>query len=368
MATIKIAEVIRCLEALAPKAYQEDYDNSGLITGNADAPISNILLSLDCVEGVVEEAIRKNCNLIIAHHPIVFRGLKRLTEGNYVERAVIKAIKNDVAIYAIHTNLDNVNTGVNKKICDKLGLVNCSILQPKKDVLAKLVTFVPHSHVDQVLEALHAAGAGNIGNYKNCSFSVEGTGRFMPNDVANPFSGQANKLEQARELRIEVIFPRHLETKMIQSLKKAHPYEEVAYYLHFIENENQEVGAGMIGELPEAIESKDFLIYLKDSMGLKVIRHTALLAKPIKKVAVCGGAGSFLTHAAMRNGAHAFVSADFKYHEFFEADNKLLIADIGHYESEIFTTELLAAYLKENFSTFAVNFSELVTNPISYLT
>ena len=368
MSKTKLSALISTLETLAPRAYQEDYDNSGLIVGDPDWDVQGVLVSLDCLESVIDEALSKSCNVIVSHHPIVFKGLKRISGRHYVERAVLKAIKNDIALYAIHTNLDNVYTGVNAKICEKIGLINPKVLQPKKDTLAKLTVFCPKEATEQVLKALHEAGAGNLGNYKHCSFSVEGTGAFMPNDLAKPHVGQKNLLEKVVENRIEVIFPRYLEEKIVTALRKAHPYEEVAYYLHYIANANQELGSGMIAELAEPLSGVAFLELLKHKMGLKCIRHTQILDKSIKKVAVCGGAGSFLLPAALKAGVDAFVSADFKYHEFFEADGKLLIADIGHYESEIFTTELLSAYLKENFSTFAVNFSEQVTNPVSYLT
>ncbi|MEL7004460.1 MAG: Nif3-like dinuclear metal center hexameric protein [Bacteroidota bacterium] len=363
----KIRDIIRHLEKLAPSSYQESYDNSGLIVGDPNKDVTNLLVTLDSTEEVVDEAIEKNCNLIIAHHPIVFGGLKSLTGRNYVERTIIKAIKNDIAIYAIHTNLDNVHLGVNKKISDKIGLENCEILQPKKGVLSKLVSYVPVESVKQVLSALHAAGAGNIGNYSDCSFRSEGTGTFKPGDNTDPHIGQQDKLEEVLENRIELIFPSHLEGKVLNSLKESHPYEEVAYYITQISNYNQEVGSGMIGELPEAMEPFAFLKSLKNSMSLNCIRHTKLIDKPVKKVAVCGGSGSFLLSAAKRKEADIYITADFKYHEFFDAENDLVIADIGHYESEVFTKELICDTLSEKFTTFALNLSEIVTNPISYL-
>lgn len=367
MGVLRIRDITAFLESLAPLAYQESYDNSGLITGNPETEITGILVSLDCTEAIVEEAITSKANLIVAHHPIVFKGLKRLNGSNYVERTVIKAIKNDIAIYAIHTNLDNVHTGVNKRICEKIGLVNTRVLLPKSDVLMKLVTFVPREHTQDVLTALHDAGAGQIGNYRNCSFNVEGKGTFTPAEGANPAIGQANVQEWVDETRIEVIFPGHLKNRVLASLKEAHPYEEVAYYLSQLANANQEVGAGMIGELPEPLEPSEFLERLKISMDLKVIRHTKLLDQPISKVAVCGGSGSFLLPQAKRAGAQAFVSADFKYHEFFDAEDQLVIADIGHYESEVYTKDLLREVLIKKFPNFAINFSRTVTNPISYL-
>jgi dinuclear metal center YbgI/SA1388 family protein len=364
---MKVKDVTGYLETLAPRAYQESYDNAGLLTGEPGMEVTGILLTLDCIEEVVEEAITKNCNLIIAHHPILFKGLKKLTGSNYIERTILKAVRNNIAIYAIHTNLDNVHTGVNRKIAEKIGLKNLKVLVPKTDTLSKLVTFIPHESVDKVMTSIHDAGAGQIGNYKNCSFRQEGTGTFMPNELANPTQGKANQQEFVNETRVEVIFPTHLEANIIGALKKSHPYEEVAYYISPLSNENQEVGSGIVGELETPLEPLDFLMCLKNNMNLSVIRHTNLLDKKVKKVAICGGSGSFLLHHAIRSGADFFVTADFKYHEFFDADGKITIADIGHYESEIFTKELLGELLKEKFPTFALNFSITDTNPIRYL-
>ncbi len=367
MAFTSIRQVTSYLETIAPRSLQESYDNSGLLTGDPDRDLTGILVTLDCTEPVVDEAINNNCNLIVAHHPIIFKGLKKITGANYVERTVIKAIQNNIAIYAIHTNLDNVAAGVNKKICEKLKLQNCRILAPKHGTLTKLVTFIPKESTAQVLAALHEAGAGQIGEYKNCSFSVEGTGTFQPTDNANPYVGRPRQQEYVREDRVEVIFPEHLTGPVLDALRQSHPYEEVAYYLTSLSNENQEVGSGMIGELPEAVEPKEFLRRLKIDMALGVVRHTRILDVPVKKVAVCGGSGSFLLPQAIRAGAQVYVSADFKYHEFFDAEDKIIIADIGHYESEVFTKELLHEVLTKKFPTFAINFSRTVTNPISYL-
>jgi dinuclear metal center YbgI/SA1388 family protein len=367
MAGLKVREVTDFLETIAPKAYQEAYDNSGLLTGSFSDDVSGILVTLDCTEPVVQEAIDKKCNLIVAHHPIIFRGLKKITGSNYVERTVLKAIKNDISIYAIHTNLDNVHVGVNRKIGEKIGLKNLRILAPKTDALSKLVTFIPKANTDQVLKGLHSAGAGQIGNYDHCSFTVQGTGTFQPNEHANPHLGEKLKQEYVQEDRVEVIFPSYLEKSIISALKKSHPYEEVAYYLSPLRNENQEVGSGMVGEFESPQEPMQFLERLKKSMKLGVIRHTRLLEKPVKTVAVCGGSGSFLLPQAIQSDAEAYISADFKYHEFFDAEDRIIIADIGHYESEVYTKELLQEVLTKKFPTFAINFSSTVTNPISYL-
>ena len=284
-----------------------------------------------------------------------------------MERTVIKAIKNDIAIYVAHTNLDNVATGVNHKICEILGLQGPQILAPKRGTLKKLVVFVPVENTQEVLEALYSAGAGEIGNYENCSFRVTGTGTFTPNDEATPHIGKKLQPEEVTENRIEIIFPAHREPAMMTSLLRAHPYEEVAHYLHRLDNEDPSVGSGMIGTLPQAMPTEEFLKYLKEKMQLNCVRHTALVKEHVARIAVCGGSGSFLLHQAMRHRADVFVTADIKYHEFFDADQKLVIADIGHYESEQFTKDLIFGLLKDKFSSFAVNFSEIPTNPIQYL-
>ncbi|HAS59107.1 MULTISPECIES: Nif3-like dinuclear metal center hexameric protein [unclassified Algoriphagus] len=362
----KIGEVISFLEKLAPPAYQESYDNATLITGNRNWDLTGIICSLDCAEEVIQEAISAGANMVVAHHPIVFKGLKSLTGKNYVERTIIKAIKHDIAIYAIHTNLDHVAHGVNKRISDKLGLLNTKILQPKKQLLNKLVFFVPEEHKNKVLDAVYEAGAGQIGEYKDCSFQVKGMGTFTPSEDANPFLGQRGAPQYEAEIRAEVILPAFLSNKIISAMKKAHPYEEVAYYLSALENENQEVGAGMFGELENPMTAEEFLDYLKEKMKLKIVKHTALVKEKIKKVAVCGGAGIFLLGDAKRKGADVFITADVKYHEFFDADGSLILCDIGHYESEIFTKELLGELLSQNFPNIALYLTKVVTNPTSY--
>ncbi len=367
MERLKIRDIITFLETIAPQGNQESYDNCGLLTGNEDWTVTGILTTLDCTENVIDEAIDRKCNLIISHHPIIFKGLKKITGQNYVERTVIKSIKNDVAIYAIHTNLDNVYKGVNGKIAEKLRLINTRILSPKRNTLSKLVTFAPVESAHNILTALHHAGAGTIGKYKNCSFSSVGIGSFLPTGNANPAIGIIDKIEKVEEQRIEVLFPTLLENKILSCLKSAHPYEEVAYYISNLENENQEVGAGMVGELETSEEPLAFLSRLKSVLNTPSIRHTSILNKTIKKIALCGGSGSFLLQDAIRSRADLYISSDFKYHEFFDADNKIVIADIGHYESEQFTKELLKDVLTEKFPTFAINFSITPTNPISYL-
>lgn len=364
---VRISDITEYLEQTAPLSLQEEYDNAGLLTGNKNQELKGILISLDTTEDVINEAIRLGYNLIISHHPIIFRGLKKITGSNYVERVIIKAIKNDIALYAIHTNLDNIKNGVNKKIADKLGLSNVRILNPKASGLFKLVTFVPKDNVLDVLNAMHDAGAGVIGDYDHCSFRTQGTGRFKPNENANPHIGERNEIEEVEEERIELIYPEHTGPKVLASLRASHPYEEVAYYIHKLENKAEYFGSGLIGHLETPLNMEKFLLILKKKFNLEQVKYTPIQARMIKKIAVCGGSGSFLIKAAKNAGADAFISADIKYHEYFDAEGKILIADIGHYESEVFTKELIFELLKKKFSNIALQLSEVNTNPINYI-
>lgn len=363
----KINDIIKYLEQIAPPLLQEDYDNTGLLTGSKNQEISGVLISLDTTEAVVDEAVSLGFNFIISHHPIIFRGLKKITGSNYVEKTIIKAIKKDIALYAIHTNLDNVINGVNNKIADKLGLVNVRILKSKTSGLCKLVSFVPKANVLEVLDSVHAAGAGVIGNYDHCSFRTAGTGRFKPNQKANPYTGEKNIMEEVDEERIELIYPLHLQQNVIQALKTAHPYEEVAYYIQKLENKAEHIGSGMIGQLENDLSIKEFLLTVKKTFNLEHIKYTPIQKDKIKKVAVCGGSGSFLIKEAKKAGADAFITADIKYHEYFDAEGEILVADIGHYESEVFTKELILELLKKKFSNIALQLSEVNTNPIRYI-
>lgn len=364
---MKLRELTSFLESIAPPAYQEDYDNSGLIVGYQDMEIKGALISLDCTESIIDEAIEHGLNLIISHHPIVFKGLKKFNGKNYVERVVIKAIKHDIAIFAIHTNLDHVSEGVNRKICDKLGVQNCRILSPKSGILRKVVTFSPLESAEMVRKAMFAAGAGHIGNYSECSFNADGIGTFNAMEGTDPFVGEIGKQHLEQEVRIEMIYPAYLEKKILAALHEVHPYEEVAYDLYTLNNLFSEVGSGMIGSLESDRDELDFLNFIKEKLGAKVIRHTALRSKKIRRVAVCGGSGSFLLQNAISAGADIFITADFKYHEFFDAEGKLIIADVGHFESEQFTQELLLELITENFPNFALRLTIQNTNPVNYL-
>lgn len=364
---MQLSEIIKAIEAFAPPSYQENYDNAGLITGNPQQKITGVLICLDSIEEVIDEAIRENCNLVVAHHPIIFSGLKKINGKNYVERTIIKAIKNDIAIYAAHTNLDNVQQGVNAKIAEKLGLKNCSVLNPKSGLLKKLVTFCPSDKAAEVRDALFKAGAGKIGNYDECSYNLEGLGTFRAGKGTNPFVGEQNIQHQEPETRIETIFPAQLQSSILNALVASHPYEEVAYDIYPLENEYKQVGSGLIGELEKPQDGLAFLKGLKTSLNTNCVRYTTLTDKQIKRVAVCGGAGSFLLKNAISAGADAFVTADLKYHQFFDAEGRILLADVGHFESEQFTGEIFYDLLMEKFPTFAVRLSKTNTNPVNYL-
>ena len=355
------------LESIAPLPLQEKYDNAGLIVGNADELIEKILVCLDVTEKIIEEAIDSRCSMIISHHPIVFSPLKKFTGKTFVERIVQKAIKNDLALYAIHTNLDNVYyNGVNQEICNRLGIKNTRILVPKRDMLMKLTSFVPLDRTQKVLNALYDAGAGQIGAYKNCSFRTVGTGTFMPTGDTQPFIGEKNTQEEVQEERIEVIFSAHNEKKILSALKNAHPYEEVAYYLHTLANVNQDIGSGMIGDI-EPTDALTFLKHIKTIMHVGCLKYTHLITKKIIKVAVCGGAGRFLLNDAIAAGADIFITSDFKYHDFFEADRKIIVADIGHFESEQFTIQLLQQLLQKKFKDLFILATDFSTNPVNFL-
>lgn len=370
---MKVNDIITILQELSPLAYAEDFDNTGLLVGDPDMQVSGILVTLDTLESVVDEAIERKCNMIVSFHPIIFSGLKSITGKNYVERVVQKAIKNDIAIFSNHTALDNSWNGVNDMICQTLNLKNKKILFPKSGVIKKLTTFVPVEAAEKVRNAIFQTGAGGIGNYDHCSFNIPGEGSFRGNEDSNPTLGKRGELHFEKEMQLGVTFPRHLEKRVLSALFKAHPYEEVAYEITTLDNAHQHIGMGMVGSLDEPMEPQDFLQYLREKMNAKGIRHSSFLKKTIQKVAVLGGSGSFAIGAAKAAGADAFVSADFKYHDFFQAEDSIFLVDIGHYESEQFTKELIHSFLTKKMSNFApvlaedkILISAINTNPISY--
>ena len=361
-----IQEVSELLEQWAPLAQAEDFDNVGLLVGNSSVQVNNILVAHDALEEVVDEAIAKKCNLIICFHPIIFSGLKRLNGNSYVERAVIKALKNDVAIYAIHTALDTMPHGVSYAMAKALQLTDTKILLPKKDNLYKLTTYVPHASAKALKKSLYAVGAGAIGNYDECSFSIEGKGTFRAGENANPFIGEKEKQHTEEETQIHLTFEKHHKRAILKALVANHPYEEVAYEITALENDNQHIGMGMIGTLETPLTENEFLTLIKSTFKTGGVRYSPLLNKEIKKVAVLGGSGAFGIKAALAQNADAYVTADLKYHDYYQAENQILLADVGHYESERFTKSLIADYLTEKIRNFAVLLSDINTNPINY--
>jgi dinuclear metal center YbgI/SA1388 family protein len=362
-----VQDVINHLHDLAPLAYAEDFDNVGLLVGDKNQSISGVLVTLDTLETVVDEAIERNCNLIVSFHPIIFRGLKKITGKTYVERVLIKAIKHNIAIFAIHTALDNALNGVNSIICDQLGLKNKKILIPQSGTIKKLQTYVPKKNAQELRQALFNSGAGKLGNYESCSFNADGEGTYLGNDDSKPVIGKKGELHTEAETAISVTFKKHLESKVLKTLFESHPYEEVAYEISTLDNVNQHIGMGMIGELLNPMDSADCLNYIKTKMNTKCIRHSKLINKTVKRIAVLGGSGSFAINAAKSANADLFITADLKYHDFFSAEKDIILADIGHYESEQYTKRFLVDYLSKKMTNFAVILSNTNTNPVNYL-
>lgn len=364
---MRINEIINYLEEIAPLSLQESYDNSGLLIGSKNHEVGKALICLDVTDEVMDEAIENNCNLIIAHHPLIFKGIKRLNGRNLVERLIIKAIKHDIAIYAIHTNLDNVMHGVNGKLAEKLGLTNTKPLLLRTNVMKKLVCFCPINHAEDVRNAILDAGAGHIGNYDRCSYNISGEGTFRGLDGAEPFVGEKGEMHFEKEIRIETIIPDYLLGKVISTMIAAHPYEEVAYDIYPLDNKNNMIGAGMVGVLADPVDAKEYLLRVKNILNCKSIRHSPILKGPISKVAICGGSGSFLINEARNSGAQLFITGDIKYHDFFDHHGAMTIVDAGHYETEQFTKELLYSILNKKFPNFALLISGIDTNPVDIL-
>lgn len=352
---------------MAPLAYAEDFDNVGLLVGDSNNEATGVLVCHDALETVIDEAIFKKCNLVVCFHPILFSGLKKITGKNYVERAIIKAIKNDIAIYAVHTALDNHQNGVNKIFCDALGLINTKVLIPKQNFIQKLVTYTIAENVEKLRNSLFEAGAGKIGNYEDCSFTSQGIGSYMGNENSNPEIGERFEFVENKEIKIEVTFEKHLQSKILKALFTNHVYEEVAYEVYDIQNTHQNIGLGMVGELKTPMNEKDFLLFVKDKMQCEGIRHSQFVGKPIQKVAVLGGSGGFAIKNVVMAGADVFLTSDLKYHKFYESENQFLIADIGHFESERYTKNYIVDYLTKKMPNFAIILSEINTNPVKYL-
>lgn len=361
---MKVKDIISALEEFAHPQLQEDYDNTGLNVGNPNAEITGILLCIDITEEVIDEAIETNCNMIVSHHPLIFGKLKKITGNNYAEKCIIKAIKKDISIYCGHTSFDAVDKGVSYKICEKLGLQNLKILSPKKDFLKKISVYVPEKHTETVRLAMFEAGAGTIGEYNYCSFNVSGTGSFQAGEDTNPYVGKKGEIHYEPEIKTEMIFPAFLQTKIITAMLSAHPYEEVAYDIYSLDNSWEKAGLGMTGETTKPINEKDLLKILKENFNVENIRHSKLLNTKIDKIAVCGGSGASFINNAINSGAQVYISGDIKYHDYFLSENKILIIDIGHFESEQFTKEIFYDIIMKKKPTFAVRFSKINTNPI----
>ncbi len=363
---MKIYEIIESLSVLAPPALQEDYDNSGLLVGRPDIETRGCLISLDVNEDVIGEAVRNDFRLVVCHHPVIFKGLNRLTGSSTAERTIMKAIREDVAIYAAHTNLDNIADGVNGMLGRRLNLKNTRVLKMKKGLLKKLVTFCPLSHAEAVRNAVFDAGAGHIGQYDRCSFNANGQGTFRAGDRATPFVGEKGNLHFEEETRIETIYPAYREREIVSALLATHPYEEVAYDIYRLDNDAPFSGSGLIGEPEHVMNETPFLEMVKMVLQVPVVRHSPFTGRKVEKVAICGGSGSFLIQDAIRQQADVFITADLKYHQFQEADGRILLVDAGHYETEQFSCDLLAGYLKEKFPNFAVLISKMPVNPVNY--
>jgi dinuclear metal center YbgI/SA1388 family protein len=364
---MKLKDLCSYLDSAVPLSFQEGYDNSGLQIGLPESEISSAMITLDVTEEVMNEAVSENCDLIISHHPLIFNGIKSITGRTFTEKILYKAVKNDIAIYSSHTNLDIFSNGVSRKMAEKLNLKGIKVLSPLKNRLLKLVTYIPESSLEKVREALFEAGAGVTGNYDKCGFAAPGTGSFRANENSKPFIGEKGKIHFEKEVRFETVLFSHLKEKVIKALLDIHPYEEVAYDIYNLENVNIDVGLGCIGEFNEAISEDNFLELVSSVFDAKGIRYSRQAGKPVRKVALCGGSGASLLKEAIASGADAFVTADVKYHNFFDADNRILLVDTGHFESEKFSTEILYDLIIKKFPKFAVRFSETNTNPINYL-
>ena len=364
---MKIKEVLNALEMFAPLPLQDGFDNAGLQVGLTDAEVAGALLCLDVTEAVIDEAVALGYNLVISHHPLIFKGFKSITGRDYVERCVMKAIRNDIVVFSMHTNLDNAPQGVNYKMAEKIGLKNVRILEPKENCLLKLVTFVPVNHAEKVREALFSAGCGCIGGYDSCSYNVRGDGTFRAREGTRPYCGKIGELHQEAETRIETILPEYRKAQVVRALLAAHPYEEPAYDLYPLKNSWSQAGAGVVGELPEAETETDFLKRIKKLFEVGCVKHSRLNGRLIQTVALCGGAGAFLLPKAVAGHADVFMTGEVRYHDYFSYENDILIAEIGHYESEQYTKELLYSIIRDKFPALEMQITRVNTNPIKYL-
>lgn len=367
MKIMKILDVIKYLDQLIPAGYQESYDNCGLQVGDTSAEITGALISLDLTEAVVDEAVETRSNLIVTHHPFIFGGLKHIDADSPAGRIIYKLIRNGIAVYSAHTSLDKLSNGVSAQLAKRLGLCNLRILAPDSDSLKQLVVYCPKEQSQQLKDALYAAGAGNIGNYRHCSYSVNGTGTFEPLQGANPFVGTVGSETYTSEERIEMVYPKAFENKIVSALKANHPYETPAYSLIPLSNANPDVGLGIVGELPEDVEIETFIETVKQTVGIPVVRHSELCRKKVRTVALCGGAGAEFIGTAVAQNADIYLTSDIKYHDFQKATGHIVLADIGHYESEQFAKEFFYDKLSEKFRIFAIRIAKTETNFVGYM-
>ncbi|MDR3137941.1 MAG: Nif3-like dinuclear metal center hexameric protein [Tannerellaceae bacterium] len=364
---ITISRLLEVLEEFAPPALQESFDNTGIQVGETGQEARGALLCVDVTEEVIDEALAKGCNLVIAHHPLLFKPVKSLRGATYIERCVMKACKYNIVIYAAHTNLDNVRKGVNGCLAERIGLNNIHILSPKREGLVKVVTFVPSEHAQKVRDALFAIGAGYIGNYDRCSFRLEGLGSFCAQDGAHPFIGEVGMEHVEREERIETVIPAYLQGKVLQAVQAAHPYEEPATDIYPLNNAWEGAGAGIWGDLPEEENEQDFLLRIKELFNVPCIQHSTLREKAVRRVAVCGGSGAFLIKEAIACRADVLITGEARYNDYYDVESRLLLAVTGHYESEACTKDIFRTLILKKFPTFALHLSETDVNPVKYL-
>lgn len=363
---VRIKDIIKMIEFHAPSYLQEDYDNSGIIIGNIENDVSSVLICLDINEKVIDYAIEKRIDLIISHHPVIFRPLKKINGYSLTETLVLKAIRNDINIYSAHTNIDN-SAILREKIAQILEIKKYKPLVPYESLYSKLVWFTPSSETARVKSAVFAAGAGHIGNYDSCSYNVDGYGTFRALEGACPFVGEIGQVHQENEVRTEVIFPKFLKNQIIEALDESHPYEEVAYDIYSIDNKLNEFGYGLIGNLDVEINLYEYLLKIKNTLCIQIIRHNAEnIHKKIKTIAYCGGSGASFINNAINQKADLIITSDIKYHEFFDFKEMIAIADIGHYESEKMIIDIFFDILKNN-NTFAVQKIDFETNPIKLI-
>ncbi|HUN66397.1 MAG TPA: Nif3-like dinuclear metal center hexameric protein [Bacteroidota bacterium] len=341
-----LRDIDRLLEEWAPKALAWEGDNVGIQIGNPSGKIRTILLALDLTDEVVREAVRRRADLVMTHHPLLFRPPRALRTDDRTGRLALALARNNIALHALHTNLDFAPGGVSHALAKELGLDRIATLQPLTGQFQKIVVFVPLSHSDAVMEAMAGEGAGRIGNYDRCSFRTAGSGTFRPLSGARPYTGSAGVLEQVGEERIEMIVPRWKSGRVIEAMRRVHPYEEVAFDLFDLATEVTGYGAGAVGSLPRAMTLRGFLAHVRRRLGTPHLRYAGRPERPVRTVAVCGGSGGEYLPAALRAGADAFVTADLRYHTFQGCDGALALIDAGHYETEVVVLRHLRAYLK----------------------